>query len=100
MFGEWGSRDVLRTALRAVTRRPSSSIILIVTMGLGIGATTAIFTVVDAVLLRPAPFREPVMHAAGDSAAIRAHSASLATAVVRELRLQSAAFRALPLNEG
>lgn len=47
-----------------------------------------------------APFREPVMHAAGDSAAIRAHSASLATAVVRELRLQSAAFRALPLNEG
>ena len=50
---------MFRTALRAVARRPASSLILIVTIGLGIGATTAIFTVVDAVLLRAAPFREP-----------------------------------------
>ncbi|HUQ80299.1 MAG TPA: ABC transporter permease [Gemmatimonadaceae bacterium] len=49
----------LRTALRAVFRRPASSLVLIVTIALGIGATTAIFTVVDAVLLRPRPFHEP-----------------------------------------
>ena len=49
----------IRTAVRAVARRPASSLILIMTIGLGIGATTAIFTVVDTVLLRPLPFRQP-----------------------------------------
>ena len=49
----------LRTAARAIARRPADSLTLILTIALGIGATTAIFTVVDAVLLRPAPFREP-----------------------------------------
>jgi hypothetical protein len=45
------------------------------------------------------PFRAPIPHAARDSVAMRAHSARLAMAVVRELGLQSAAFRALPLCE-
>lgn len=49
----------IRTAVRAVARHPASSLILIMTIGLGIGATTAIFTVVDTVLLRPLPFRQP-----------------------------------------
>jgi putative ABC transport system permease protein len=49
----------LRTAARSIARRPAGSVSLVVTIALGIGATTAIFTVVDAVLLRPAPFREP-----------------------------------------
>jgi putative ABC transport system permease protein len=49
----------VRTALRAITRRPATSLVLIATIGLGIGATTAIFTVVDTVLLRPLPFHEP-----------------------------------------
>jgi threonine dehydratase len=45
------------------------------------------------------PFRAPALHAARDSAAMQAHSDSLALAVVREIGLQSAAFRALPLCE-
>jgi hypothetical protein len=45
------------------------------------------------------PFREPILNAARDRVAMQAHSASLASAVVRELGLQSAAFRALPLCE-
>jgi hypothetical protein len=45
------------------------------------------------------PFREACPHAERDSVAMQACSASLATAVVRELGLQSAAFRALPLCE-
>jgi predicted permease len=59
MFGSPMLGAELRTALRAVTRRPATSVVLIVTIALGIGATTAIFTVVDAALLRPRPFREP-----------------------------------------
>jgi putative ABC transport system permease protein len=59
MIGVQQLASELRTAIRAVARRPATSFVLIVTLGLGIGATTAIFTVVDAVLLRPRPFRDP-----------------------------------------
>ena len=59
MFGVQQLASELRTAVRAVARRPATSLVLIITIGLGIGATTSIFTVVDAVLLRPRPFRDP-----------------------------------------
>jgi predicted permease len=50
-------RDV-HFALRTLRRRPAFTAVAVVTLGLGIGATTAIFSVVDTVLLRPLPFRE------------------------------------------
>src|SRR6188508_396992 len=43
----------VRFAGRALRRTPSFAVAAILTMALGIGASTAIFTVVDAVLLRP-----------------------------------------------
>ena len=46
-------------AFRTLTRTPAFSVIAFVTLSLGIAATTAIFTVVDAVVLRPLPYRNP-----------------------------------------
>lgn len=48
-----------RRAARSLRRAPLFSIAVIVTLGLGIGATTAVFGLVDAILLRPLPFPHP-----------------------------------------
>ena len=49
----------LRFAWRQLRRAPSFAAVAIATLGLGAGAATAIFSVADAVLLKPLPFREP-----------------------------------------
>ncbi|MEM7349204.1 MAG: ABC transporter permease [Acidobacteriota bacterium] len=49
----------LKQGLRALRREPSVSLLAILTLALGIGATTTIFTVVNAVLFSPLPYNEP-----------------------------------------
>jgi putative ABC transport system permease protein len=49
----------LKSAARALTRMPSLTFLAVCTLALGIGAAVAIFSLVDAVLLRPLPYFEP-----------------------------------------
>src|SRR5690349_8590975 len=53
MMSDW------RSAVRHLWLQPRFTIVVLVTLVLGIGANTAIFSVVDAVLLKPLPFPEP-----------------------------------------
>ncbi len=49
----------LRYALRRLLRKPAFSLLVVLTLGLGFGANTAVFSVMHSVLLEPLPFEAP-----------------------------------------
>src|ERR1044072_1471170 len=49
----------LRYGARILLKQPAVTLVAVVTLALGIGANTAIFSLVNSILLRPLPFRDP-----------------------------------------
>src|SRR2546427_4756289 len=81
------TQDV-RYVLRLLRRTPGFTAVAVATLALGIGASTAIFTVVDSVLLRPLSFAEPQR-----LTMIRPTSGSrLSPGYLHDWRLESRAF--------
>jgi hypothetical protein len=49
----------IRFAARTLLKKPGITLVVILTLALGIGANTAIFSLIDGILLRPFPYAEP-----------------------------------------
>jgi putative ABC transport system permease protein len=49
----------LRFGLRKFLKQPTFTLVVIMTLTLGVGATTAVFSLIHGILLRPFPYREP-----------------------------------------
>jgi hypothetical protein len=78
----------LRYACRGLLKTPGFTIIAVLTLALGIGANVAIFTVVNAVLLRPLPFHHPerLVRVFGDLDGVGAKDVGMSEPEVEDLR--------------
>jgi predicted permease len=59
----------VKFALRQLLRSPGFAVVSLLTVALGIGATTAVFSVIDAVILRPLPYSQPALLVDADATA-------------------------------
>jgi putative ABC transport system permease protein len=78
----------LRYAFRMLYRSPGFSLIAIATIALGVGATTAIYSVIDATLLHPLPYPHPseLMRVEANLPGVGAHDIGLSIPELRDLQ--------------
>jgi putative ABC transport system permease protein len=89
----------LRYALRGLRRSPGFTLTAVLTLALGIGANTAIFSVLNAVLLRPLPFHEPSKLVWGWGKTKGTDIAGIGPPPFRDYRAQNRTFEQLAAME-
>jgi predicted permease len=89
----------LRYAVRMLLRSPGFSLIAIATMALGVGATTAIYSVIDATLLHPLPYPNPteLVHVSDDLPGVGAHDVGMSVPEWKDLE-RSGIFQWVAFN--
>src|SRR5215212_2424927 len=87
----------LRYALRRVISAPGFTAVAILTLALGIGANIAIFTIVNAVLIRPLPFPNPnrLVRIAADARATNGRNIGISEPELRDLRDRAEVFESV-----
>ncbi len=87
----------MKDAARSLRRRPGLTTTCIVALGLGIGANTAVFSVVDAVLLRPLPYRNAgqLVSIDADFRRLNIAGAGMSVAEYEDLRDRAGVFDAM-----
>ena len=99
--GMWGTDWIstlfqdLRFGIRMLRRNPGSSLTAIFTLALGISATTAIFSVVYGVLLRPLPFNKPEQLVQVSEKSSQGNDMNLADLNFQDLRAQNRSLQGL-----
>ena len=92
-------RQNIRYALRLWTRRPAFAAVAILTLALGIGANTAIFSVINAIMLRPLPVERPTELISLETVypdsveSVFSYAAQLPRRCIASLRAPTAAWR-------
>src|SRR6201987_2573915 len=78
----------LRYAVRMLVRSPGFSLIAIATIALGVGATTAIYSVIDATLLHPLPYPNPseLVRIEANLPGVGAHGVGISIPELRDLQ--------------
>ena len=84
----------IRYGLRMLVRKPTFAIVAILTLALGVGANTAIFSIVNGVLLRPLPFRDPdrLVRVSFDSPGVGLHNIPFSEPELEDLQKRAGIF--------
>ncbi len=90
----------LRYGARMLWKKPSVTLAAVFSLALGIGASAAIFSVVDALLLRPLPYSEPERLVVVREVNPQGRQMSLAEPNYEDLRARSRSFSALAMSAG
>src|SRR5689334_15724676 len=91
----------LRYGMRMLFKNPGFTVVAVITMALGIGVHTALFSVVNGVLLKSLPFKDPdrLMFALETNAKFPAPGVSSSTLNYRDWKEQSHAFETLSARQ-